>query len=182
MVTTESRNRGFTLRDAMILIAATAVGLLPVGAEIERLGTRMSQVAWGRLHEESYRDFLLHQTTLVRQVGSQLAGVMVFFLIVYTVVLFAMRLLPPRPAWRELVRQPGVWACGAASLALGLTVGVPSVFKPVAIPTAVGAAWVVLAARGRWQSEPSWLDRTGRGVGACWLALLPVLAWFAWTG
>ena len=181
MVTTESQGRKFTRRDAMVLIAATAFGLLPAGWDIERLVSRMSQVSWGRLHEESYREFLLHETTLVRQIISQLAGVAVFFLMFYTVVLFAMRLLPPRPPFRDLARQPGVWACGTATLALVLVVWVPY-FKPVTIPVAVCVAWLVLAASGSWRSESSWLDKAGRILGFCWLAMLPPFVWFAWTG
>jgi hypothetical protein len=179
VVTANSQNRKFTLLDAMVLIAATACGLVPVGLALEQLVLRISQVSWGRLREESYREFLLHETTLVWQIASQLSGVVVFFLMFYTVVLFVIRLLPPRPPIRNLARQPGVWACGTATLALVLVVWVPS-FKPVTIPAAVCVAWLVLALTGRWQSESSWLDKAGRILGCCWLAMLPLFVWFAW--
>jgi hypothetical protein len=178
VVTTDSHDRKFTILDSMVLIAATAFGLLPVGSEIERLVSRMSQVSWGRLRDESYREFLLHQSPLVRQIASQLSGVVVFFLMFYTVVLFGMRLLPPRPPLRNLSRQPGVWACGTATLALVLVVWVPF-FKPVTIPIAVCVAWLVLAASGGWHSESSWLDQAGRFLGFCWVAILPPFLWFA---
>jgi hypothetical protein len=165
----------------MVLIAATACGLVPIGLALEHLVSRMSQVAWGRLREESYREFLLYETTLVRQIISQLSGVTIFFLMFYTVILFVIRLLPPRPPLRKLARQPGVWASGTATLALALVIWVPY-FKPVTIPTAVCVAWLVLALSGGWQSESSWLDRAGRLLGCCWIALLPLFVWFAWIG
>jgi hypothetical protein len=165
----------------MVLIAATAFGLVPAGWDIERLVSRMSQVSWGRLHEESYREFLLRETTLVRQIISQLSGVAVFFLMFFTVVILGIRILPPRPSVRELSRQPGLWACTGATLGLALIVWVPY-FKPVIIPAAVGLAWLTLAVSGRWCSECSWLDRTGRALGGCWLAMLPPFIWFAWAG
>ena len=181
MLTIKSQARKFTLLDAMILIAVTDFGLLPVGWSIEHLVSRMSRVSWGRLHEESYREVLFQETTLPRQIVSGVSEVAIYFLMFYTVVILAMRLLPPRPPARELSRQPGLWACAGATLGLTLIVRV-SYFKPVTIPSAVGLAWLTLAASGRWCSESSWLDRTGRALGVCWLAMLPPSIWFAWTG
>jgi hypothetical protein len=93
VVATESQVCKITHLDTMVLIAATALGLLPVGLAIEHLVSRMSQVSWSRLHEESYREFLFHETTLVRQIVSQLSGVVVFFLMFSTVVQSGIRLL-----------------------------------------------------------------------------------------
>ena len=39
----------------------------------------------------------------------------------------------------------------------------------------VAAAWVSLALSGRWRSEPSWIDRTGRVLGVYFLASIPPL-------
>jgi hypothetical protein len=181
VITNKSQGRKFTLLDAMVLIAATAFSLLPVGWSIEHLVSRMGRVSWGRLHEESYREFLIQETTLPRQIASGFSEVAIYFLMFYTLVILGMRLLPPRPSVRELSRQPGLWACTGATLGLALIVWVPY-FKPVIIPAAVGLAWLTLAASGRWCSESSWLDRTGRALGVCWLAMLPPFIWFAWTG
>ena len=41
---------------------------------------------------------------------------------------------------------------------------------------AVLAVWLVLLLSGRWRGEPSWVDRAGRAVGWCWLALL-AMSW-----
>jgi hypothetical protein len=40
-----------------------------------------------------------------------------------------------------------------------------------AISLAVIEVWAVLALSGRAQPEPSWIDRTGRALGACWVAV-----------
>jgi hypothetical protein len=47
------------------------------------------------------------------------------------------------------------------------------------VGVAVGAAWVNLAVCGRWRPEPEWIDRLGRIVGACWLAMMLELTYLA---
>jgi hypothetical protein len=39
------------------------------------------------------------------------------------------------------------------------------------IGPAVITAWVALYASGRWRSEPHWIDRAGRVLGAYWVVL-----------
>ncbi len=36
---------------------------------------------------------------------------------------------------------------------------------------AVAAVWLVLWLSGRWRAERSWIDRLGRSLGICWIAL-----------
>ena len=103
------------------------------------------------------------------------------FLFAYAFILLGLRLLSPRPPAAELVRQPGLWASG------GVVLGAASMltlryFQPVIFPASVALAWSGLALSGRWRAERSWVDRSGRVVGACWLAFLPPCAYFAWTG
>ena len=43
---------------------------------------------------------------------------------------------------------------------------------------AVAAAWLLLVASGRWRSEPAWLDRLGRGLGAYWIGIIPFSCWW----
>jgi hypothetical protein len=43
---------------------------------------------------------------------------------------------------------------------------------------AVAAAWLLLTVSGRWRSEPAWLDRLGRGLGAYWIAVIPFSCWW----
>jgi hypothetical protein len=40
---------------------------------------------------------------------------------------------------------------------------------------AVAGAWLSLLLAGRWQSEPSWVDRLGRAIGWLWLVLALVI-------
>jgi hypothetical protein len=46
---------------------------------------------------------------------------------------------------------------------------VESSVNPVGI--AVTAAWVNLAVCDRWKPEAGWIDRLGRAVGVCWIAI-----------
>ena len=110
------------------------------------------------------------------------------------VCLLAMRLRRPRRNLRSLSRQPGAVACAAAAagmaaggiIVLTLLLHVdernylqdhPEAEHPWQIvqsrvAMAVPAAWLMLAWSGRWRSEPSWIDRTGRVLGAYWIGLL----------
>jgi hypothetical protein len=60
----------------------------------------------------------------------------------------------------------------------GIVMGVAAMltlryFQPVFFPASVEEAWLGLALFGRSSAEPSWVDRSARFVGACWLAMLP---------
>jgi hypothetical protein len=110
------------------------------------------------------------------------------------VCLLAMRLRRPRPNLRSLSRQPGAVACAAAAAAMAAGgIVVLSLLRPVddwyflqdhpeaehpwqivvsRVSMAVPAAWFILAWSGRWRSEPSWIDRMGRVLGAYWIGLL----------
>ncbi len=49
------------------------------------------------------------------------------------------------------------------------------------VGAAVLGAWSAMAASGRWKSQPSWIDRTGRVLGVIWIALFLVYL-YAYTG
>lgn len=121
----------------------------------------------------------------------------------WTLALLVLRLAPPRPPWRRLVRQPGATACAAATAALALQGvwdlkpilfdpprgvafiwTVQMILSPHRIAFAVAGSWLALAIAGRWRPEPSLIDRAGRLVAACWLtaafgsiAITRVLEW-----
>ena len=44
---------------------------------------------------------------------------------------------------------------------------------PLEIGCAVTVAWFIQAVSGRWQSEPSWIDRMGRILGVFWVSAIP---------
>jgi hypothetical protein len=49
------------------------------------------------------------------------------------------------------------------------------------VGAAVLGAWSAMAASGRWKSQPSWIDRTGRVLGIIWIGLFLVYL-YAYTG
>jgi hypothetical protein len=51
---------------------------------------------------------------------------------------------------------------------------------PGEIGLAVAVAWLMLGIGGRWRPERSWVDRSGRALGALWLMMVPLLYW--WVG
>lgn len=46
------------------------------------------------------------------------------------------------------------------------------------IGVAVASSWMLLGISGRWRAERSWIDRAGRALGICWIAILPVTVWW----
>lgn len=114
------------------------------------------------------------------------------FLAAWTLAWCVLRLRGPRPPWRHLVRQPGVavglvaiigWSIGGiVTLRWSLDVHhmPPSwiEFGVVQLASAtmfggfgVFVAWAGIALDGRWRPEKSWVDRMGRALGVCWIAL-----------
>jgi hypothetical protein len=112
-------------------------------------------------------------------------------LIPWTVAVFLMGLRRPRPPLRRLVLRPGMAACGAVTLRLGLNrlllalmgIGTPTrwvLFRAYlgdgaalvsrAAP-AVAGSWLVPVLSGRWCPARGWFDRLGRVLGVSWLAL-----------
>jgi hypothetical protein len=155
----------------MILVAATAVGLA--------------------LARAYFREYFLARP--IREHGwlrwTIVAGSLqfIYFLPVlssWTVALVALRLRRPRPRLRSLALRPGWLAtCSAVTgLLLGALTLVVKHQKGVGgwlkvelfaypIGVAVGAGWVNLLVCGRWRPEPEWIDRLGRAVGSCWIAM-----------
>lgn len=86
-----------------------------------------------------------------------------------------LRLVRPRPAWGPLLAQPGWSACLAAGLALPAATWTEQIthesISVSYVAAAVGLGWLVQALARRWRPEPSWVDRTGRALGACWLVI-----------
>ena len=46
------------------------------------------------------------------------------------------------------------------------------------IGVSVAASWIFLLASGAWRSERGWVDRTGRVLGYFWIATLPLTGWW----
>ncbi len=178
--------RPFGVADAMILVAATAVGfsILPTNW-------------WGYLHPSGLRGWRAVAAALPFGlrclVGPWLA---------WTIAGGIIRLRSPRPPIRRLRNQPGIVAFGAAGITF--VVAIPSyvithlrwpgpaqpwLVHPWladsvggllhSVPLAVIAGWFTLWLGGRWRPEASWIDRLGRFFGSGWIVFHVIDAyWF----
>jgi hypothetical protein len=182
--------RRLTLLDVMILIAATAIG------------ARSLHVIWNLLnvsHLASPLDTWPILGVLVR--APHAIGAAVPLVAAWTVALPVLWIRHPRPPFHRLVLQPGMAACTAATLALGISalyrmaevaahavsLGQPVSFgdqgiwalicmdliqRPSGVGIAVAAVWSWLILGRRWRPQPTWIDRLGRGLGVYWLMMI----------
>ena len=168
----------FTLADAMILFAATAVALSCLRNPVER---RLTFVSDGRIIVN------LRPATLVGAAFAASWGLGVL----------AIGLRSPRPRESRWRCRPGFVACAAATvgclakLAALLIWGastnfrfeswyVPTILGQLIEPAAMGVAggWLTLWLAGKWTREKTWIDDLGITVGLTWLAL-EVFTWAA---
>jgi hypothetical protein len=178
-------DRKFTILDATALVSAVAVAAVPAAWILTPLARRLEgytgNFRWELAYFDSLVRYALTDRALRRAMMNGLPPTAMMFLFAVAFTLLALRLFSPRPPAAELARQPGLWA------SVGVVLGASSMialhyFQPVILPASVALAWLVLSLSGRWRAERSWIDRSGRIVGACWLAVLPPCAYFAWTG
>ncbi|SIO57616.1 hypothetical protein SAMN05444166_5445 [Singulisphaera sp. GP187] len=172
--------------DAMILIFAFAVGLAI------SLRPMSDMVEWyGLLIPSSRFDLLGWWTAFARKLPPQFlliqGGVQLLFCLIIplTLALIVARLRQPRPSsWRL---QPGFVASVALCLAAVVSIDV-EYFNLIMIPPLIGSilpggavlfSWLVLLTIRRWHPEAGWIDRSGRVVGALWLATIPWSLWVA---
>ena len=197
-------NRSFRISDALVLVAATGIGLA---------GCRF----WFWASKSGWRD-LLDTADNPLLIGLWIAAlravpVLSILLLNWTTAVLLLRLRAPRPRRRHLWCQPGFLACVAAifvfvwkGVALGLLVASTALtpsptqhlkidygdlfieiafmqfsvhFAPQAnVGAAVLLVWLVTWASGRCRPEPSWVDRSGRLLGVAWVGI-SLLAFFA---
>ena len=170
----ETCSRRFTLLDALILIAATAVGFA-----CARLATN-----WAH----SYYAFLNPNVGWLRfQIG---AGYSVILLTAWSFTLLALATRARPSSLPQSLQVPGTAACAMSMVALISALLAKALWasthRSVALHPAnwadvgswgphagmaVAAAWLVLAACGRWQRTADWIERAGRGVGIGWITL-----------
>jgi hypothetical protein len=172
--------RRFTLLDGLILLVPIAAGLA------------LSRPYLRDYHANSREYFVVNRGMVALPVELQRAGmacgVASRLVAMGMLAVLALRLRKPRPSLRRVSRQPGAVACAAATGALsagGLVAVTMQIIRapgfsdsqdywPWAeemIMPAVLASWLALAIGRRWRNEPSWIDRTGRLMGAFWLLL-----------
>lgn len=174
--------RRFTVFDALVLVAATALGLA-VARALD--ATWFTVLLRGGYQWDDYLHFVLHGVPSTCLVAS------------WSVGLLALRLVHPRPSLRRIARQYGPVACAAtvASIALAAACDVArhtadwsvivgleqvpelslwDVWWPALMTTDefVLGAWLGLAlAVGRSPSH-DWVDRAGRAIGLYWITWL----------
>jgi hypothetical protein len=189
----EVKSRRFSVIDALILIAFTAVGL-----------------AWWRiLARFGFFHGSLGSISLAGSSREQLNRVFWAFLDIYPLVvawtfgLFLLRLRSPRPRLRRMARQPGFAAEFAVLAALAVTVGELAGWRIAGcglrhfvnltlrgqilremldnglrfdetiqqVASAVGSVWVVMFLGRVLRPERSWIDRLGRALGVLWIVM-----------
>jgi hypothetical protein len=173
--------RRFNLGDAMIMVAALAVGLVLAQVPIGQLSyyaqewsrALRSFPSWSELafsfinRTEAVKTLLVRTFMFVEPLACLFSAL--------TLVVLVVRLRRPRPELRELLRQPGFIACLAVvvfSLVAADLWFLWSIDLPVWLlaGAATVLAWVVLALPP-WRAERSWIDRLGRVVGAFWILM-----------
>jgi hypothetical protein len=187
--------RPFSLLDAMILVAAVAVGFG---------GTRM--LGWGVTPDSGPASPLYWS---LAHGSIDIAVACLPSLMALTLTFFVIRLRGPRPSLRRVARQPGTVACCAVVLTMTVYVGqilmmalsfgrIAGVVEPVAdfvknharaeiwtihAGFAIAGAWLAQVLLGRWSPRACWIDRFGRALGVAWIVFGLVclgadLAWF----
>jgi hypothetical protein len=178
-------HRRFTLLDAMILVAGTALGLGltrslsserlllpfdPIGPLSSRWGSSWTGRDWSSWAVETvlYRFYYLMP-----------------LLFSLTVTLTVLRLRPPRLRLARLMRLPSVVAGVTAISVLVLSLPLMALWQGSTLPVqfilaqtvacAVGSAWLVLLFGGRWRGDSGWIDRLGRLLGAAWIAPISLI-------
>jgi hypothetical protein len=172
--------RKFTLTDAMVLVAGTAVSLVPIREYLTFVQDR-------HIVESIPREWSFAS---IWRFGTLATGMLAPLAVSLSLGLWILRLLKPRPAWRRLFRQPGAVACTAVVAESSLFVlkvwFAQAYIQSRSLPLwplndlwinrlpwtgeVVAVAWLVLWLCGSWEPEPSWIDRFGRVLGVYWVA------------
>ncbi|MEW4568218.1 hypothetical protein AB1L88_10150 [Tautonia sp. JC769] len=189
---TTGNARQVQVADALILVAATAIGL---AWGRESLGVAISGEGVGLLAREFDAPRPMTFAERLRQFTMGAARLLACGSIAVLIV----RLRPPRPRRARLISQPGTVAAAVTAayllvVAAGfvLAVVIRAKYKPTwsdyagqAVPPyeiaqAIGAVWLVLAFAGRWRPERCWIDRLGIAIGLAWIGLTVGSNLFDW--
>lgn len=187
-------NRRFSIADAMLLVAGTAVGIV----------WTKYWLLWSR---DSYEAGLAGLTRFAQhfRLARWLTEALSCCILSLSGAWMAVRLRKPRPSIRQLSRQPGFVAATAALAAFAVNTffhiadwmtGIIQVFdaprwslmwwkdvwanslalNPQSFCAPVAVAWLLLAIRGRWRREPGWIDKMGIALGSYWLLIPPLIS------
>jgi hypothetical protein len=179
----ESPRRRFNIGDAMVLIAAFTPGLILI-----RIGMNLGLFELGSLTEPGgKRSPMARQLIEFLNVGG---GCILAGLVPAVLILGLYRAYPSR---RDAVQGPGLIACivalAASILPIAWFIGrllnefrllYPIYSVPfnnlfgrwmIAAGPMVLGAWITLALLGRWRPRPTWTDRAGCVLGACFVLI-----------
>jgi hypothetical protein len=185
-----STPRRFTVLDAMVLIAATGIALVPIRLYL-----------WENWHfPENW------SASEIMLMGLEANLILIPPALALTLALWLLRLKQPRPRLRHVFRQPGLAACTTTlvftianllsffihitinntfpsfdsdDLLLWMRIGMVPIFLSGG---AVAAVWIVLWLSESWRAEPSWIDRAGRVLGVYWVLLSVFFGWIFYAG
>jgi hypothetical protein len=184
----------------MVLVAMTAVGFGLAKPVISRWNTRYNTPA--KIFADMATRGVFFAPTHILYWPITASPV----LLSWTLAVGGLSLSRPRPPLHRLLRRPGTVACLAAASVLaceiavtvllyllaalaGITLGfdlrsnhsyLKAYYLLIAtLGFAIAAAWAMQILGRRWRAEPSWIDRGGRALGLCWIALTPVSFWMA---
>jgi hypothetical protein len=169
--------RRFSVLDAMILIASTAVGFAGIRACSPAFYsyqyTPMTPPPWLNWLAVVLSNWAFYLSPLPAA---------------WTLAALVLRLRSPRPPMRRLMRQPGAVAVFAATMLILIGVvhylldlhnpsshDVPFQYTSFSLGCGVGSAWWILVLGMRWRAERSWIDRLGRVLGAYWVGMVPLI-------
>jgi hypothetical protein len=176
-----------TIVDGMILVAGIALGIWVSGMNLIPSLKTMATITPDVWAADPVW-LTCHWGSLVLRHTQPMAAVL-------TLAMLLLRLLPLRPDFRRLSRQPGFAACSAASIAICIGGGLNyatttatfvsgfetlgytwvALFPKGSEPgIAIAACWALLALGRQWRSERSWIDRLGRLLGVYWLAMIVI--------
>lgn len=178
-----ANRRRFTLLDAMILVAASAGGLVLM---------RLFWVSWGPFADMG----LTTEVSLANGVEWLPTAIALTTpcAAAWSATLLVLRWRPPRPARRPWQR-PGILANSIIGLAILASVpvlafivwwsgpGPPGKLATVflltapALGVAVMACWLTLLLTRRWRRAADWIDRLGLLLGVFWIIAGPVCLW-----
>jgi hypothetical protein len=185
-----SRARKFGVYDAMVVIAGIALLLAFITDQrlvqlIDQLAYACSLVAayFGPSSPRSFGPPQLLPTNIAHAWSTALwYGVQVSQSLVLSVtpVFLLIRMRRPGPPVRHLLRQPGTVAGLAIGFSFIFVVGwlhrlyfgrlTYATVPAIAAGATVAVAWAGLALSRGWRSEPTWVDRCGRLLGALAIA------------
>jgi hypothetical protein len=192
-----SIRRRFRLLDAMILVAATALGFGAIGwfAKAAELSLQDVSDAVSEVFPKQGRPI---SAQLVVGVCAMGGAIVTPLFAAWALALLSIRLISPRPRLRRLASQPGMMAVCSSIMVLavlglfficvilvsgGLSRAEEAVeytfySLPVLFGLTVAASWMSLLVGRRWRAERSWVDRAGRALGCVWIVAGLLMIYF----